>query len=90
MVCGMSVLAGSRSLQIGGSAVLQASEMVLEQARALAADELEASMEDIVVAPDRSVVHGWGHYHETYRIIDGQWRFATVHLTRLRLEYSQL
>jgi aerobic carbon-monoxide dehydrogenase large subunit len=40
---------GSRSLQMGGSAVLRAAERVLEQARALAASELEASPEDIVV-----------------------------------------
>jgi hypothetical protein len=48
------------------------------------------AMEDIVVGPDRSITHGWGHYHETYRKIEGDWRFASVHLTRLRLEYSQL
>ncbi len=28
---------------------------------------------------------GHGHYRETYRKIDGAWRFASVHLTRLRL-----
>lgn len=40
---------GSRSLQLGGSAVLQAAAQVLERGRALAAAELEASAEDIVV-----------------------------------------
>ena len=40
---------GSRSLQVGGSAVLSASEAVLEKAKALAASELEASPRDIVV-----------------------------------------
>jgi carbon-monoxide dehydrogenase large subunit len=40
---------GSRSLQTGGSAVLRAAEAVLEKARALAAAELEASPEDVVV-----------------------------------------
>ncbi len=40
---------GSRSLQIGGSAVHGAAEEVLGQARALAAAELEASVEDIIV-----------------------------------------
>lgn len=40
---------GSRSLQIGGSAVLRAAEEVLAQARALAATELEAAPEDVVV-----------------------------------------
>ena len=40
---------GSRSLQMGGSAVLRASEIVLRHAREVAAAELEASAEDIVV-----------------------------------------
>ena len=40
---------GSRSLQVGGSAVLSATEEVLGQARQLAASQLEASPEDIVV-----------------------------------------
>jgi carbon-monoxide dehydrogenase large subunit len=43
---------GSRSLQIGGSAVLEAARGVLEQARSLAADLLEAAPEDIVVNDD--------------------------------------
>lgn len=50
---------GSRSLQLGGSAVHQASEQVLDQARSLAADLLEAAPEDIVaVAPGRLGVVG--------------------------------
>ena len=40
---------GSRSLQLGGSAVRQATEAMLEKARQLAADELEAAVADIVV-----------------------------------------
>ena len=40
---------GSRSLQIGGSAVLRAAEEVLAQARSLAAEELEAAPDDVVV-----------------------------------------
>ncbi|MDA8310959.1 MAG: xanthine dehydrogenase family protein molybdopterin-binding subunit [Actinomycetota bacterium] len=40
---------GSRSLQIGGSAVLRAAEEVLAQARTLAARQLEASPADVVV-----------------------------------------
>jgi len=42
------------------------------------------SMEDIVETPERSM-NGHGHYHETYRIEDGAWRIATLHLTRLRV-----
>ena len=41
--------AASRSLQIGGTAVLQASEQVVEQARHLAAQLLEAIPDDVVL-----------------------------------------
>jgi carbon-monoxide dehydrogenase large subunit len=42
---------GSRSLQVGGSAVFQASEQVLAKGRELAAHLLEARVEDVVVHP---------------------------------------
>jgi carbon-monoxide dehydrogenase large subunit len=40
---------GSKSLQVGGSAVFEASENVVEQAKQIAAEILEASAEDIVL-----------------------------------------
>ena len=40
---------GSKSLQVGGSAVVQASEAVVDRARQLAADMLEANPADIVL-----------------------------------------
>jgi carbon-monoxide dehydrogenase large subunit len=43
---------GSRSLQLGGSAALEASRGVLDRARSLAADLLEAAPADIVVTDD--------------------------------------
>jgi hypothetical protein len=43
------------------------------------------AMEDIVESSEVSAI-GHGHYHETYRKeADGEWRFVTVHLTRLRV-----
>ncbi|MGI8492125.1 MAG: xanthine dehydrogenase family protein molybdopterin-binding subunit [Acidimicrobiales bacterium] len=59
---------GSRSLQIGGNAVLAAAEGVLERARRLAASLLEAAESDIVVTDDGRVgvagvparALGWG------------------------------
>jgi len=42
------------------------------------------AMEDIVEFTD-GLLHGYGHYHETYRKEDGEWRIATLHLTRTRL-----
>jgi carbon-monoxide dehydrogenase large subunit len=49
---------GSRSLQIGGSALLRASEEVLSQAKQLAANMLEASPDDVVVADNGLEVAG--------------------------------
>ncbi|MCU1485238.1 MAG: putative carbon monoxide dehydrogenase large subunit [Actinomycetia bacterium] len=40
---------GSRSLQVGGSAVHKATEILVERAKEVAAQELEASVDDIVV-----------------------------------------
>ncbi len=41
------------------------------------------SMEDTIVFPDGTTLHGTGHYHETYVRTDGTWRIATSTLTRL-------
>jgi len=43
---------GSKSLQVGGSAVVQASESLIERAKQLAADVLEANPDDIVLDTD--------------------------------------
>ena len=42
------------------------------------------AMEDIV-EEDGVTIHGFGHYHETYRQAGGVWRIAIIHLTRTRL-----
>jgi uncharacterized protein (TIGR02246 family) len=42
------------------------------------------AMQDIVDHGD-NVLFGQGHYRETYRKVDGAWRIASVHLTRVRL-----
>lgn len=31
-------------------------------------------------------VHGFGHYHETYRQANGDWRIQTLNLTRVHLD----
>jgi carbon-monoxide dehydrogenase large subunit len=46
---------GSRSLQLGGSAIRQAADKVLENARQIAADLLEASPEDLELDVDEGV-----------------------------------
>ncbi|MCU1500842.1 MAG: putative carbon monoxide dehydrogenase large subunit [Ilumatobacteraceae bacterium] len=47
---------GSRSLQLGGSAVLQATEAMVDKARHLAANLLEANVDDIVVDTETGTV----------------------------------
>jgi hypothetical protein len=42
------------------------------------------SMEDELWWPDGMHLHGYGHYHETYELIDGSWQITTLRLTRLR------
>lgn len=36
----------------------------------------------------REMMHGHGHYHETYRKVDGRWLISFRKLTRLHLERS--
>ncbi|MTD56698.1 xanthine dehydrogenase family protein molybdopterin-binding subunit [Amycolatopsis pithecellobii] len=43
---------GSRSLQLGGSAVRQAADLVLNRAKEIAASKLEAGVDDIVLTDD--------------------------------------
>ncbi len=34
------------------------------------------------------MLHGYGHYHERYLRLDGEWRIAEIKLTRLRVDVS--
>ncbi|HEU5300648.1 MAG TPA: nuclear transport factor 2 family protein [Acidimicrobiia bacterium] len=47
------------------------------------------AMEDMLRWPDGTEMHGYGHYHETYRKEDGTWRIATSSLTRLRTDFTE-
>ncbi len=69
---------GSKSTQIGGAAAAQASDELLERAKELVADELEASPQDMVFDADRAQFHvtgapqpalGWGEL--AARLSDG-------------------
>lgn len=47
------------------------------------------SMSDILVAPKGGpfrILRGFGHYRETYRKSSGEWRIATLRLTRLLVQ----
>ncbi len=53
------------------------------------------AMQDVIEWEDKHPREGWksivgrGHYHETYRREQGQWRIATLSLTRLRLDIER-
>lgn len=56
----------------------------------ISADEATAiwPMEDRLLFPEGSPIHeviGFGHYHETYRKVDGAWKIYRSTLTRLRV-----
>jgi hypothetical protein len=47
------------------------------------------AMEDLLQWPEGGPfrqLHGFGHYHETYEKLDGEWRIRTLTLTRLRVD----
>jgi hypothetical protein len=35
-----------------------------------------------------TAMHGFGHYHETYEKIDGEWKIKTLMITRIRLTHT--
>lgn len=49
------------------------------------------AMADIIRAPEDAPfreMRGYGHYHETYRRIEGVWHIATLRLTRLAVDIA--
>jgi uncharacterized protein (TIGR02246 family) len=49
------------------------------------------AMDDIVEWPKQRIMKGHGHYHESYqKDPDGEWRIASLHLTRLRVQWDTL
>jgi uncharacterized protein (TIGR02246 family) len=46
------------------------------------------ALDDLIIWPDGSRLQGYGHYHETYEKIDGEWRIKSSTLTRLHMEIT--
>lgn len=46
------------------------------------------AMEDMLRWPDGTEMHGYGHYHETYEKVNGEWHIATSSLHRLRTDFT--
>ncbi len=44
------------------------------------------AMADIVQHGVDQTFYGYGHYRETYRKVNGVWKFSSVHLTRLKTD----
>ncbi len=46
------------------------------------------AMQDRNIWPNGRSLLGFGHYHEKYRRVDGEWKIAESKLTRLNVEMS--
>lgn len=44
------------------------------------------AMYDLLIDPDGTRREGYGHYHERYRRVEGEWRVGHMRLVRLDLE----
>jgi NAD(P)-dependent dehydrogenase (short-subunit alcohol dehydrogenase family) len=44
------------------------------------------ALQDLIIWPDGTRLDGYGHYHETYRLIGERWCIATSTLTRLHMD----
>ena len=46
------------------------------------------ALQDMLIWPDGSRMHGYGHYHESYEKIDGSWLIRTSTLSRLHMDFT--
>ena len=46
------------------------------------------ALQDLLVWPNGMRLEGYGHYHETYEKVAGEWRIKTSTLTRLHMDLS--
>ena len=46
------------------------------------------ALNDIVIFPTGVRLDGYGHYHETYAKVGGEWKIASSRLTRLHMDFS--
>lgn len=44
------------------------------------------ALQDTILWPNGGRLQGYGHYHETYVLIDGDWRIKSLTLTRLHMD----
>jgi uncharacterized protein (TIGR02246 family) len=46
------------------------------------------ALQDIIVWPEGTRVEGYGHYHETYQLVGGEWKIKSSTLTRLHMDVT--
>ena len=46
------------------------------------------ALQDLLVWPNGTRLQGYGHYHETYEKVGGEWRIASSTLTRLHMDFT--
>ncbi|MDA8044565.1 MAG: nuclear transport factor 2 family protein [Actinomycetota bacterium] len=46
------------------------------------------ALQDTIVWPDGTRMVGYGHYHETYEKVDGDWKIKSSTLTRLHVDFT--
>jgi uncharacterized protein (TIGR02246 family) len=46
------------------------------------------ALEDIIMWPDGTCMRGYGHYHETYKQLEGEWKIESSTLTRLHVDLT--
>jgi uncharacterized protein (TIGR02246 family) len=46
------------------------------------------ALQDTIVWPDGTRMQGYGHYHESYEQVGGEWKISSSTLTRLHVEFT--
>jgi uncharacterized protein (TIGR02246 family) len=47
------------------------------------------ALQDTIVWPNGDRMVGYGHYHETYEKVEGEWKIKSSRLTRLHVDVSE-
>jgi hypothetical protein len=98
---GLSLMSGAHAFRLHAEASHHECVVVhhchTPEIRFLAPDSAQGiwAMQDILKWKDGAqTVHGykeilgWGHYHESYRKVAGEWRIASMKLTRVRQDFT--
>jgi uncharacterized protein (TIGR02246 family) len=48
------------------------------------------ALQDLLIWPNGNRLRGYGHYHETYQMVDGEWLIRSSTLTRLHMDFTEV